>query len=83
MAAYWFCVCPKCHGNGRLVIRKKEEDGHLFFNCDECESSWNDPGDIGNFDRVFLGFKISSTKATEDEIKSYGWINYAKKIYES
>ncbi|EMP2040223.1 hypothetical protein [Proteus mirabilis] len=78
---YWYCVCPICDGQGRLVIKKDIEKNKLFFHCDECESSWESASDIGNGHRVFLGYKIKSSYATENDIKNFGWEKYKKNVY--
>ena len=78
---YWYCPCPKCHGQGRLVIKKRNENSKLFFNCDECEFSWDKPENIGDFQKMFLGFSVSSSDASLDEIAAFGWMKYATREY--
>lgn len=78
---FWFCVCPKCYGQGRLVIRRSIIDNRLFFNCDECDSSWFDEKDIGNTAKVFLGHEVASFFASEKDIKQAGWNHCMKNKY--
>ncbi|TDT51573.1 hypothetical protein DFO53_4076 [Enterobacter sp. AG5470] len=78
---FWFCICPKCYGQGRLVIKRSELNGRLFFNCDECDSSWFNEKDIGDSNSVFLGHEVPSSFATENDIQQAGWGKYMKNVY--
>ncbi|MDQ1815690.1 hypothetical protein RBA41_20550 [Massilia sp. CCM 9210] len=81
MEAYWYKVCPRCDGQGRLVICKRSDNGALFFHCDECEAAWNTAAEIGDPDKVFMGVDIPATRAGMDDIARHGWTQYAKKPY--
>lgn len=81
MDAYWYDVCPRCDGQGRLVIYQKRKDKRLFFCCDECEASWNSVAEIGDKKKVFSGFEVPSSKATLKVIEENGWGSFAKHLY--
>lgn len=81
MKGYWHSVCPRCHGQGRLVICKRKVGGALFFHCDECEAAWDLAEDIGNTKKVFFGLDIPSTYANLTDIEEKGWKKYAKNEY--
>lgn len=79
--AYWFGVCPRCHGQGRLVIRSDADDGELFLHCDECKSAWAGPWDIGAAGRGFWGCERKSRYADKREILRRGWGAYMNHPY--
>lgn len=81
MEAYWYQVCPKCDGQGRLVLSKRDETGKLFIRCDECESAWNSVEEICDKKKIFLSLDVPSSYATLKEAETYGWGKLAKHKY--
>ncbi len=81
MTAYWYCACPKCDDQGRLVIRKRHDNRKLIFHCDECEAAWNSREEIGDRQKTFLGLDVPSSYATLEEIKANGWEKFARHPY--
>lgn len=79
--AYWFGVCPRCAGQGRLVIRSDADDGELFLHCDECESAWAGPWEVGEAGKGFWGYQRKSHYADKREILQRGWGAYMNRPY--
>lgn len=67
---YWYCPCPRCNGQGRLVLMKDLRSDRLFFNCDECESSWYSADEIGS-SHAFLGFNTDAVYASDEDISFF------------
>ena len=77
---FWYQVCPKCYGQGRLVIAIDEIKNIPFLNCDECEASWYTVSSLQS-EPPFLGYKIKNHIASESEIEKYGWHKLALHKY--
>lgn len=78
--SFWYAVCPKCYGQGRLVIVIDELKNTPFFNCDECESSWYSVSSVQS-EPPFLGYKVKNHIASENEIEEFGWQKFALHRY--
>ena len=80
MSAYWYQACPKCHGQGRLVIKKDITYNQLFLCCDECMACWKNIKDLNSNKNIFYEFSIKSETAyaSEEDIKNSEWNNDVK-----
>ena len=81
MTAFWYQVCPKCDGQGRLTIKKNLAYGNLFLCCDECSSCWNGVDDLQHQRNAFSEFNIRQRTryASDLEIQESGWGIVAKR----
>ncbi|WP_167089131.1 hypothetical protein [Massilia frigida] len=45
METYWYKACPRCDGQGRLVIRKRTDGAGLFFHNIAPAYPWKLPAE--------------------------------------
>ncbi len=79
-AVYWFKVCPRCDGQGRLVVSLNITANELYLHCDECEAGWRDPEDLTYPQAMFstLDEAFEARDATLADIVQHGWQKYAQ-----
>jgi formate dehydrogenase maturation protein FdhE len=84
MNRYWFTTCPNCNRQGRLFVMKNLSSGQLYLHCEECESGWNAPEQVGDMAAKFLTLDIEfdAELATWDDIVNAGWEHYAVNLTE-
>lgn len=74
---HWMRPCPRCDGQGRLLILKNRGTGTLYLHCEECEWGWGDPAlaAAGDIDAAFLTLQedFESDTPSLDEIGRLGW----------
>lgn len=68
--------CPICD-QGWVEIYKDKNTKNLFVCCDECESRWEHPNDIGDVIATSIfDTEIEIEEPTDDDIRSIGWNRY-------
>ncbi|MBH0171444.1 hypothetical protein [Fictibacillus sp. 18YEL24] len=70
----WCLICDQ----GWVEIYKDKNIKKLFVCCDECESRWEHPNEIGNVDITTSIFdsQIEISQPTMEEIIKEGWDKY-------
>ena len=72
---FWTDLCPQCR-QGRLFVTKEQPTGLLFLLCEECETSWAKPEDVGHVDVAFDFNEKGVADATAEDIADAGWGRY-------
>lgn len=74
---FWSRPCPRCSGQGRLLILWDKLRDALYLHCEECEWGWWDPAkaDAGAVDDAFLTLntELDSEPPPRGEIERRGW----------
>ena len=77
MNQYWYKVCPRCDGQGRLFIQRDCATGKLYLHCEECEFGFRDPLRCNSASDGFLAIDVEFEVPRIHEIEADGWGSFA------
>jgi hypothetical protein len=64
--------CYFC-GQGNVYIRKAEDNGTWFVQCEECDTEWQDPEAFVNHQKPSMNKLGRSIAVQSDEVVSHAW----------
>lgn len=67
-------ICPFC-AHGSLIFMRRDDDGALYLECDECMTTYTDVNPSGELVRGGFSFEMttSSSSASASAIERRGW----------
>ena len=73
---YWYAHCPRCGGEGELVIVRLASTGRMAFRCDECFWCCDRPEHVRAYADGYEGHKLKFELPSREEIEAAGWGGY-------